>query len=212
MKFKNRTDAAKQLLEKLTYLKNEQVVVYALPRGGVELGAIVANYLNAPLDLIIPRKIGYPGNPEFAVCALTDFGGLICNEADRALIDETTFNQIVKDEQEEARRRREVYLKGLKPIDPKGKTVLIVDDGIATGLTIKAAIASIKKRSPKKIVVVVPVLPLNTLSELEKEVSQVIAVLADPNYLGAVGSYYEEFPQVEDKQVVLVMKKFHSSK
>jgi len=210
MKFKNRRDAAKQLAPKLEHLKGENIVVYALPRGGVELGAIIAEYLNAPLDLVIPRKIGHPQNPEYAICSLTDFGGLVCNEQERQSIDRETFDKIVADQQKEAQRRREVYLKGFAPINPEGKTAIIVDDGVATGLTMKAAIASVKKRNPQKIVVAVPVLPESTNNELKNEVAEVISLNADPFYLGAVGAYYEEFNQVDD-EVVELMQKFHEA-
>ena len=138
--FKDRIDAGKQLAEKLIQYKDQSPVVLALPRGGVVLGAEIAGSLDCALDLVIPRKIGHPANPEYAIAAVTESGALVVNEAEVGAVDPTWFEREKEAQIAEAKRRREVYLKGRKPIDLAGKTAILADDGIATGLTMQAAI------------------------------------------------------------------------
>lgn len=205
MKFINRAQAARELAKALNKYSKTQAVVYALPRGGVVLGKIVGQYLNAPLDLLIPRKIGHPSMHEYAIAAVTESGALIENKTDVESIDAAWFNQEVENQRKEARRRRETYLQNRKPVDVAGKIAIIVDDGIATGLTMKAAIADLKGRKPASIVVAVPVAPRDTVQELETLVEKIIVLETPVLFMGSIGAYYESFDQVSDKEVIGLM-------
>lgn len=205
MIFKDRTEAGRKLAEALKKYKGQDLVIYALPRGGVVLGYEIAKALGAPLDLVIPRKIGHPTNPEYAVCAVAEDGHMICNEAERAMLDPKWLEQAVERERQEAKRRRETYLEGRPPLSAEGKIAIIVDDGIATGLTMMLAIREIKHQKPKKIVVAIPVSPQDSAEVLKKEADELVALDIPEAYLGAVGAYYENFPQVEDAQVIRLL-------
>ena len=204
--FRNREEAGKRLAARLAdrYLGREGVV-YALPRGGVPLGIEVARRLQMPVDLVIPRKIGHPGNPEYALCAVTESGDLVCNESELPMVSEDWLAEQVRMEVAEARRRRQRYLADRKPQPVTGKLAILVDDGIATGLTMRAAIRDILKRQPAHVVVAVPVIPADTHELLLQEVDDVVAVLVEPRYLGSVGSYYRDFPQLQDDEVVALL-------
>lgn len=204
--FKNRQDVGKQLAKLLLKYKKSDAVIYALPRGGVVLGFEIAKKLNIPLDIVIARKISHPFNPEFAVCAITEEGDLFCNETERSLLDPNWLEKEVKKEQNEATRRRNVYLGKRPHISTMGKIAIIVDDGIATGLTVKAAIKHLKKEKPKKIVVAVPVGSHDIIEELEKEGAEIIALKNEQNFFGSVGAYYNDFSQVTDEEVVKLLK------
>lgn len=204
--FENREEAGKKLVEKLEKYKGQDVVVYALPRGGVVLGVEIAKRLQAPLDLLIIRKIGHPFNPEYALCATSENAHMVCNEEELAVIDKQWFKNEVAKERQEAKRRREVYLKGRKPIPAKGKIAIIVDDGVATGLTMFTAILEIKHQETKKVVVAVPVAPPETADQVKSKVDEFVALEVPEIFLGAIGSYYESFPQVTDEEVIRLMK------
>lgn len=207
MHFKTRTHAGQQLAEALKNVlaikyQGMDSVIYALPRGGVPLGFQVATVLNMPLDLIIPRKIGHPSNPEFAICAVTEAGETICNAEAIADVDLTWLEQQKEEEKFEAKRRRECYLENREPCPVTGKLAILVDDGIATGLTMRAAIHDIKNQHPDKIIVAIPVMPEEMAKMLATEVDEVVALLIDPNYQGSVGSYYQYFHQLCDDEVI----------
>ncbi|MDP3880764.1 MAG: phosphoribosyltransferase family protein [bacterium] len=207
MHFKNRKEAGKLLAEKLLDFKEDRPVIYALPRGGVPLGYEIAKALNASLDLVIARKIGDPLNPEYAICAISEDGEMICNEEELEKVDPAWFEMSVDSQKEEAKRRRKVYLARKRHISAEGKTAIIVDDGVATGLTVRAALRSLRRERPKRIVVAIPVIPHTTLVELMHEADEVVALLDSRKYLGAVGAYYESFPQVSDKRVLALLEK-----
>lgn len=206
--FANRQEAGKELAEKLKlYKDNQDVVIYALPRGGVVLGTEIAKILHVPLDLIITRKIGHPYNPEYAICAVAENGEMICNELERALVDQSWLEEEIQKETGEAKRRREVYLKGKPGVSSENKTAILVDDGIATGLTLEVAIQSLKKQHAKKVIVAIPVAPHDAVMRFEKQADKIIVLEDDINYLGAVGAYYEDFPQVSDNEVIELLNK-----
>ncbi len=205
MRFKDREDAGKKLAEALAGYKEEDVVVYALPRGGVVLGYEIARSLGAPLDLIITRKIGYPGNEECAVCAVAEDGDIICDSSGVSMIDQEWLKEQAERERKEAVRRRQVYLKGRTPLAVEGKTAIIVDDGVATGLTIILAIRELKHRMPKKIVVAVPVASEQAAAMIRQEADELVA-LDVPAYFSAVGAYYDNFPQLTDAEVIKLME------
>lgn len=206
MHFKDRSEAGKKLAAALAKYKGEDAIVYALPRGGVILGAEISKALGAPLDLAITRKIGHPFEPEYAVCAVAEDGDLICNESEKASLDQEWFKKETEKEKREARRRREVYLKGRAPLETENKTAIIVDDGVATGLTIELAIREVKHLKPKKVVVALPVLPADAAEKIKKEADELVALDITLDYLGAVGAYYENFPQIEDAEVIKILE------
>lgn len=205
MRFQDRQEAGKILADTLEKYRGQSCIVYALPRGGVVVAREVASSLNAPLDLIIPRKVGHPTSPEYAVCAVGESGYLLCHDVAKNL-DQEWLAQAVEREKQEARRRREVYLGQNSPVSPHNKTAIIVDDGIATGLTMKVAIHDIKSQQPKKIVIAVPVAPSDTIEQLRNQVDEVICLSSVPaGYFGAVGAYYENFDQVSDQEVIALL-------
>ncbi|MBI4454289.1 MAG: phosphoribosyl transferase [Acidobacteria bacterium] len=206
MRFKDRSEAGKRLAAALHNYQDKEVVVYALPRGGVILGVEIAKALGAPLDLIIARKIGHPFNPEYAIGAVGENGHTVFEEAERAAVDPQWLIRKVEEERKEAQRRRETYLANQEAIQVEGKTGIIVDDGIATGLTMKLAIKELKHRGPKSIVVAVPVTPKETAEELIKEVDELIALDIPDLYLGAISAYYDDFPQLSDQEVIRLMR------
>ena len=159
--------------------------------------------MQAPLDLIIPRKIGHPYSSEYALCALAEHGSLVCNEAEKAGVDKHWFALELKKEQEEVKRRRKVYLSAKPRLKATNKIAIIVDDGVATGLTMKAAILDVRKQEPKKIVVAVPVISKQTTSDLE--VDEVVALEKPILFRGSIGAYYQEFGQVNDDEVVKLL-------
>ena len=206
MIFKNRSEAGQKLAELLSDYASEDVIVYALPRGGVILGAEIARALNAPLDLIITRKIGHPSNPEYAVCALAEDGAPICNQSELERLGHPWLEEEKHKAREEIQRRREEYVGNPTQKDIKGKTAIIVDDGIATGLTMIASIEEMKLHEPKEIVVAIPIVPYLTSLKLEGMVDKVVCVEATRDFLGAVGAYYEDFTQVDDEEVKRILK------
>ncbi len=205
MQFKDRVEAGRRLADALRKYKGEDAVIYALPRGGVVLGYEIAKDLGVPLDLVITRKIGYPGNEECAVCAVAEDGHMICDPSAEPLLDKEWLRQQAEKEMLEARRRREVYLKDRKPISADGKVAIIVDDGIATGLTILLAISEILHQNPKKVIVAVPVASKDASERIREEADELVALVV-PAYFHAVGAYYTSFPQLEDDEVIRLME------
>ncbi len=212
MRFKDRKEAGIKLAAALDKFKDEDAVVLSLPRGGVMLGVEVAKALNKPHDLVIVRKIGAPENPEYAVCVTDESGKIICNEEERVRLDQTWLERETKKEQEEAKRRRKKYLGDRKPPNLRDKTAILVDDGIATGLTMRGAIKVVRAQNPRKIVVAIPVTPKDSAQILRAEADELVALDEPTFYLGAVGAYYDEFPQLKDEEVIKLMKKIKKEK
>lgn len=206
MRFRDRADAGKKLAQALKQYQHQNGVVYALPRGGVVLGAEVARALGMPLDLIIPRKIGHPLQPEYAIGAVVESGEIVSNQQEVARVDPEWFRQEVEAERREARRRRELYLGGREPGSVAGKTAIIVDDGIATGLTMEVSIREARRRQPAHLVVAVPVAPPDTVERMSREVDDFVVLDRSPYYLGAVGAYYDYFPQTTDEEVIALLR------
>lgn len=195
------------VLEK--YKNRDDVVVLALPRGGVIVAYEVARVLKAPLDIVVPRKIGAPGNPEFAIGAITESGEGIFDEAalEYLQVDEDYIRKTVMEEQKEAKRRLKVYRCGRKAVPLRDKIVILIDDGIATGATMRAAIKSVRTRGAVKVLVAVPVIPADRVPLFEKEVDELVYLDA-PYDFAAVGQFYEYFEQTTDEEVIGIMEKF----
>ncbi|MBI2551147.1 phosphoribosyltransferase [Candidatus Uhrbacteria bacterium] len=205
--WKDRSEAAQELVTRLKQLALPFDIVLALPRGGVILGAIIARAFKKPLDLLIPRKIGAPSNEEYAIGAVTEEGIAVWNEEEKASVDPSWLEHMVAKQRAEATRRRLTYLGSAHRRDLRGKSILIVDDGIATGLTMMAAIAEARQLQAGKILLAIPVAPPDTLERIRPDVEGV-AVLSAPASFGAVGAFYENFPQVTDAEVISLLKEF----
>lgn len=204
--FADRRTAGKILARQLEALAGKDAVVLALPRGGVVLGYEVAQHLGAPLDIIAPRKIGHPLHPEYAVGAVDEKGTQILNEAEAAVLDRKWLAEESKRQQEEAQRRVNAYRGARSPLSLKGKTVILVDDGIATGLTMQLAVRRAAAEGAEHIIVAVPVAPQEPLEMLGKEGAEVIVLEPTESFLSAVGAHYERFEQVSDEEVVQLLK------
>jgi predicted phosphoribosyltransferase len=205
-RFRDRVDAGKRLAARLAHYKNQNAVVYALPRGGVPVGKEIAQELHCPFDLIIIRKIGHPGNPEYALGAVAEDGLLVVNEEELARVDQQWFEAERENQLEEARRRRELYLKGKERISAAGKIAILVDDGIATGSTMLVAVKKVRREQPEKIVVAVAVSPKETAQRFAAEVDEFVAVTIPDIFWGAIGYYYDDFSQVSDEEVIALLK------
>jgi predicted phosphoribosyltransferase len=208
MPFIDRTDAGQQLAKALARYKAQRPVVLALPRGGVPVAAEVATALDAPLDLILVRKIGVPFQPELAMGAVVDGVKpvIVRNEEVIQLsgVSETDFNAIRDEQLAEIERRRKLYLGDRPHPNVSGRTVIVVDDGIATGATTRAALHAIKMRKPSKLVLAVPVAPTDTLKELRDEADDIVC-LEDYEEFGAIGLFYSDFRQVSDTEVIAIL-------
>lgn len=176
MRFIDRAEAGQQLAKRVNKYRRK-AVIYGLPRGGVVVAAEVARELAAPLDLILVRKIGHPSHEEYAIGAVAEGGEPVFNESERARVDEDWLRAKLKDLQaENTRRRREYFPPNYKEPDVAGKTAIIIDDGIATGLTMRAAAEAIAQRRPKKLIVAAPVAPQDSINELKEAANEVVVL------------------------------------
>jgi putative phosphoribosyl transferase len=208
MTYKDRSDAGVKLAERLKeFAGREDVLLYALPRGGAVVAAEVAKALRMPFDVIVTRKIGAPHNDEFAIGALSETGEAVWNEAERSSNDARKIGENVEKEKKEAARRVKRYRQGNPLPSFEGKTVVIVDDGVATGLTMQAAIAAARHQGAARVVVAVPHGAMESLAELRRDGAEVIA-LEEPEWYGAVGQFYESFPQTTDDEVLALLKEY----
>jgi len=208
MPFRDRTEAGKLLAEALSSYRDQKPIILALPRGGVPIGAEIAAALDAPLDLLLVRKIGAPMQPELAMGAVVDGAEpIVVRNADviRLLgIDAASFDAVCQSELAEIERRRQRYLAGRPPLEVKDRVAIVVDDGIATGATIRAGLQATRKRQPKKLVLAAPVAPPETLVELQHEADEVVC-LESPHFFGAIGAFYADFSQVSDEEVIALL-------
>jgi putative phosphoribosyl transferase len=206
--FGNREDAGRRLAERLQRFKARRPVVLALPRGGVPVGLEVAKALEAPLDLVLVRKIGVPFQPELAYAAVVDGGRpeTVVNEEVAAMLHlpEDYLAQETARHLEEIKRRRQLYLAGRPHAEVADHTAVIVDDGIATGTTVRAALKAVRRARPGKLVLAVPVAPPDTIEALRKDADEIVC-LATPGGFGAISLYYADFHQVSDEEVVALL-------
>src|SRR3989338_1196509 len=203
MIFQNRALAGTQLAQKLTHLKGvKNLIILGLPRGGVVTAAEIARFLNAPLEVIICRKIGAPGNEEFAIGAISENGGLFLNQDVIAAygISKSYIDATIARETKKIAKYQNTFRGSGKSPNIKNKTVVIADDGAATGYTIKAAIDAARKQNPEKIIIALPVAQLDTARELHALTDEIV-ILETPPHFQAVGQFYAEFTQVETEAV-----------
>lgn len=208
--FADRHEAGRRLALRLRPLEGERPVVLALPRGGVPVGFEVARALRAPLDLVLVRKLGAPFNPELAVGAVADGGSPCClvnEEVVQALgVSDDYLATEQARELEEIERRRALYLGDRPRPSLAGRTVVLVDDGIATGATMKAALAAARQAGAARLIVATPVAPAETVAEL-RELADAVVVLMTPDAFAAVGQFYADFTQVDDAEVVDLLRR-----
>lgn len=208
-RFHDRHHAGRQLAEKLkSYANQPNLLVLGLPRGGVPVAYEVAQELNAPLDVVLVRKLGLPGHEELAMGAIASGGMRVLNEQVLRMvnIDERTMARVTEEEQREL-ERREVAYRGDRPkLNVRGRTVILVDDGLATGSTMRAAALALRKQNPARLIVAVPVAAVETCEEIRAEVDEVVCALT-PESFHAVGLWYEHFPQTSDEEVRILLAK-----
>ncbi len=204
MKFRDRTEAGRRLAERLLHLKDSRPVVFALPRGGIPVAVPIAEALGAPLDLLLVRKIGAPGQPELAL------GAVVEGDPPQTVVNDEIVEMLgvppdfvteqAADQLEEIKRRRQLWLRGRAPVSPHDRTAILVDDGIATGATARAALLALKRAGAARRVLAAPVAPPEVAHALRKDCDEVV-ILAEPPLFGSVGAYYGDFRQIEDAEV-----------
>ncbi len=210
MSFRDRREAGQRLATELLRFKSRHPVVLALPRGGVPVGFEIAERLEAPLDVVLVRKIGHPMSPELAIGAIAE-GEKLERFIDEQSVAEFGIPQAyIKEEigrqKREIEKRRQLYFKDRPPIDIRHHSAIVVDDGIATGATMRAALRAVRSRGPEKLILAVPVAPPSTLESLRPEVDEIVC-LETPEDLGAVGLFYADFRPVEDAVVIDLLRR-----
>lgn len=207
--FKHRQDAGRQLAERLMHRRGQDPVVFGLPRGGVVVAAEVAEALGSPLDVLVVRKLGAPHQPELAIGAVTDGDQpqQILNEVliRRLAVDQSYIDAQIAAQLDEVRWRQRLYRRGRPPVGVRGRTVIVVDDGIATGATVRAGIAGLRRSEPRHLVLAVPVAPPETVESLRGEVDELVC-LHTPASFTAVGAFYLDFRQTSDEEVVALLE------
>lgn len=215
MSFNNRKEAGEQLADALQRFRKADTVVIALPRGGVEVALPVARRLKAPMTLLLVRKLGLPGQPELAMGAIVDGEKPITVRNDNVIdfsgVDPAAFEAVAARELAEIHRRNKLYFSGRDPIPIEGRVAIVVDDGIATGATVRAAIKGLKARKPARIVLAVPVASEDALDMLRGDVDEVV-VLEGLSALGAIGFSYRDFPQLTDADVIAALNEAEAAR
>jgi predicted phosphoribosyltransferase len=208
MPFRDRADAGRKLAAAVAEREYKAPIVLALPRGGVPVAAEVATALGAPLDLILVRKVGVPFQPELAMGAVVDGTATIVVRNEDVIrisgVADSEFKSVCDSELAEIERRRRHYLGNRQRVEVGGRTAIVVDDGVATGATTRAALRATRLRGPKLLILAVPVAPTSTLAELAQEADEIIC-LEDHEFFGAIGLYYDDFRQVSDEEVIKLL-------
>lgn len=208
--FADRVEAGRMLANRLAERHHDNPVVLALPRGGVPVAAEVARALDAPLDLVLVRKIGVPWQPELALGAVVDgeHPEVVINEDvyRHAGMSEPEFERLKTDELHELERRREIYLQGRERVAIEGTTAIVIDDGVATGATVRAALRALRRGGPERLMLAVPVAPPDTVRRLRSEADELIC-LQTPSPFHAISAFYRHFDQTSDREVVSLLAK-----
>jgi len=206
MLFRDRTDAGEQLARALRNRRGSRPLVVAIPRGAVPMGAIIAERLEGDLDVVLTRKLGAPGNPEFAIGAIDESGWIyLADYAEAAGATRDYVERQAAAETETMRRRREQYTPARPPLDPAGRVVIAVDDGLATGATMIAALHALRAKRPQRLICAVPVASEEALEKVRAKADEVVCLHVPP-FFYAVGQFYDDFPQVSDDEVISLLR------
>ena len=205
MRFKNRDDAAAQLAQRLVAYKGQKPLILGVPRGAVPMARTIADALGGDLDVVLVRKLRAPGQPELAIGAIDEAGAVLKGRY-FAIADEEYLRGEIRAQQDVIRARRKMYTKAQKAIEPTGRIVVIVDDGIATGSSMLAAIRSVRARKPRTLVVAIGVAPSQSLAAIEAEADEVVCLSAPTDFY-AVGQFFEDFSEVTDDMVVTALSR-----
>lgn len=205
--FRDREDAGKKLSGRLENYRDESPIVFALPRGGVPVAAEVSTALGAPLEVLVARKLGAPGQPEFGIGAVAPGGVRVVNElaVDRLGIPDDYLDEVTERETKEVERRLRYFRGELPEPEVEGRTAILVDDGLATGVTARAAVKYLRSREPGRLVLAVPVCAVQTEEMIRPEVDEMVCLETPPD-LGAIGFWYRDFEQVPDEEVIEVLR------
>jgi putative phosphoribosyl transferase len=204
--FDDRDDAARQLAARLSAYKGKHALVLAIPRGAVPMGRTLADALGAELDVVLVRKLGAPGNPELAVGAIDETGwAYVADYADEVGADAAYLARERARQLETLRQRRATYTPQRHPVDPAGRIAIVVDDGLATGATMMAALHAVRAKNPARLVCAVPVASPDSLAKVKPHADELVCLDA-PWGFHAVGQFYRRFPQVEDEQVLALLR------
>ena len=209
MQFRNRIEAGRLLAKKLQpYADRSDVIVLALPRGGVPVAYEVAHALNAPLDVFLVRKLGVPGHEELAMGAIASGGVRVLNEqlVYYLGISDQVLDLVAREEQRELQRREKLYRDHEKPLDIREHIVILVDDGLATGSTMRAAVTALKRQQPRQIIVAAPVAAVGTCESLKADVDSTCVCVMSPEPFDGVGRWYRDFSQTTDEEVCYLLK------
>jgi putative phosphoribosyl transferase len=205
--FADRTEAGRRVAGALGHLRGEDVVILGVPRGGVEVAAEVARAHGWPLDIVIPRKVGAPMNPELGLGAVAPGVRVLDERMIRQLgVGQDYLEREIAAQEEEIRRRSEAYRKGREAVEVSGKVAVVVDDGVATGGTAAAALRWARAQGASRVILAIPVAPREAITRLSKEADEVVC-LATPDPFFAVGQWYEAFPQTSDREVVDLLER-----
>lgn len=205
IRFKDREEAAKQLAGRLAAYKGQKPLILGVPRGAVPMARIIADALEGELDVVLVRKLRAPGQPELAIGAV-DEAGSILKGSYFDVADEEYLRDEIRTQQGVIRARREIYTRARKAIDPAGRIVVIIDDGIATGSSMLAAIRSVRARKPRKLIVAIGVAPAQSLRQIETEADEVLCLYAPADF-HAVGQFFDDFSEVTDDMVVVALSR-----
>jgi putative phosphoribosyl transferase len=206
MQFKDRVDAGRRLAQKLIHFRSKNPLILAIPRGGVPVGRMIADSLGGELDVVLVHKLGAPDNPEYAIGSISEGGHVELGPSAREpFVTPSDLQTVIFEEAAVLKQRRALYTPVKAPAEPTGRITIVVDDGLATGFTMMAALNSLRAKSPARLVVAVPVSPPDTLERVKAFADEIVCLYA-PEFFGAVGRFYENFAAVSDEEVVERLK------